>query len=120
MRSLNSHTNLAILSSFFDRSSYAPQNNFTIHTPFLVKRYILATSGDSSDIFVIFRPSVTLELSRSVKRAKRLFLVGFSISAHFKTVVLYVLHTGYMKYGSLSAGDKILAGYDELRQQPIG
>ncbi|KAH6714529.1 tRNA synthetases class II (A)-domain-containing protein [Leptodontidium sp. MPI-SDFR-AT-0119] len=31
----------------------------------------------------------------------------------------YVLHTGYMKYGSLSVGDKILAEYDELRRQQI-
>ena len=31
----------------------------------------------------------------------------------------YVLHTGYMKYGSLSVGDKVLCEYDELRRWPI-
>ena len=31
----------------------------------------------------------------------------------------YVLHTGHMKYGSLSVGDEIRAEYDELRRQPI-
>ncbi|MCJ1468967.1 Alanine--tRNA ligase [Pseudocyphellaria aurata] len=31
----------------------------------------------------------------------------------------YVLHTGYMKYGSLSTGDKVLCEYDELRRWPI-
>src|SRR4051794_29592511 len=31
----------------------------------------------------------------------------------------YVLHTGYLKYGSLSVGDNILAEYDELRRQLI-
>lgn len=31
----------------------------------------------------------------------------------------YVLHTGYMKYGSLSAGDEVLCEYDELRRWPI-
>jgi alanyl-tRNA synthetase len=31
----------------------------------------------------------------------------------------YVFHTGYIKYGSLSVGDKVLAEYDELRRQRI-
>lgn len=31
----------------------------------------------------------------------------------------YVLHTGYMKYGSLSAGDEVICEYDELRRWPI-
>ncbi len=31
----------------------------------------------------------------------------------------YVLHTGYMKYGSLSVGDEVLCEYDELRRWPI-
>ena len=31
----------------------------------------------------------------------------------------YVLHTGFMKYGSLSVGDDILCEYDELRRWPI-
>ena len=31
----------------------------------------------------------------------------------------YVLHTGYMKYGTLSAGDEVLCEYDELRRWPI-
>ena len=31
----------------------------------------------------------------------------------------YVLHTGYMKYGSLSVGDKVICEYDELRRWPI-
>ena len=31
----------------------------------------------------------------------------------------YVLHTGFIKYGSLSVGDEVLAEYDELRRQPI-
>ncbi|KAF1992139.1 alanyl-tRNA synthetase [Aulographum hederae CBS 113979] len=31
----------------------------------------------------------------------------------------YVLHTGYMKYGAFSVGDKVLCEYDELRRNPI-
>ena len=31
----------------------------------------------------------------------------------------YVLHTGYMKYGTLSVGDQIMCEYDELRRWPI-
>ena len=31
----------------------------------------------------------------------------------------YVLHTGYLQYGSMSVGDNILAEYDELRRQLI-
>lgn len=31
----------------------------------------------------------------------------------------YVLHTGYMKYGSLSVGDQVICEYDELRRWPI-
>ena len=31
----------------------------------------------------------------------------------------YVLHTGYMKYGSLSVGGDVLCEYDELRRWPI-
>ncbi|KAL8652859.1 MAG: hypothetical protein Q9210_002440 [Variospora velana] len=31
----------------------------------------------------------------------------------------YVLHTGYMKYGSLSAGNEVICEYDELRRWPI-
>ncbi|KAK4692244.1 alanyl-tRNA synthetase, partial [Lecanoromycetidae sp. Uapishka_2] len=31
----------------------------------------------------------------------------------------YVLHSGYIKDGSLSVGDRVLAEYDELRRQPI-
>lgn len=31
----------------------------------------------------------------------------------------YVLHTGYLKYGSLSIGDEVLCEYDELRRWPI-
>lgn len=31
----------------------------------------------------------------------------------------YVLHTGYMKYGTLSAGDDVICEYDELRRWPI-
>lgn len=31
----------------------------------------------------------------------------------------YVLHTGYMKYGSLSVGDSVICEYDELRRWPI-
>ncbi|QIW95750.1 hypothetical protein AMS68_001268 [Peltaster fructicola] len=31
----------------------------------------------------------------------------------------YVLHTGYMNYGSLKLGDEVLCEYDELRRQPI-
>ncbi|KAE8348240.1 alanyl-tRNA synthetase, cytoplasmic [Aspergillus coremiiformis] len=31
----------------------------------------------------------------------------------------YVLHTGFMKYGSLSVGDKVICEYDELRRWPI-
>ncbi|KAH0552854.1 Alanine--tRNA ligase [Trichoglossum hirsutum] len=31
----------------------------------------------------------------------------------------YVLHTGYIKYGSLSVGDEVLCEYDELRRWPI-
>ena len=31
----------------------------------------------------------------------------------------YVLHTGRMKYGTLSSGDEVLCEYDELRRWPI-
>lgn len=31
----------------------------------------------------------------------------------------YVLHTGYMKYGSLSVNDQVICEYDELRRWPI-
>ncbi|KAL8714807.1 MAG: hypothetical protein Q9220_001320 [cf. Caloplaca sp. 1 TL-2023] len=31
----------------------------------------------------------------------------------------YVLHTGYMKYGTLSANDSVICEYDELRRWPI-
>ena len=31
----------------------------------------------------------------------------------------YVLHTGHMKYGSLSVGDEVICEYDELRRWPI-
>ena len=31
----------------------------------------------------------------------------------------YVLHTGYMKYGTLSVGDQVICEYDELRRWPI-
>jgi alanyl-tRNA synthetase len=31
----------------------------------------------------------------------------------------YVLHTGYMKYGTFSLGDEVICDYDELRRQPI-
>ena len=31
----------------------------------------------------------------------------------------YILHTGYMKYGTLSVGDEVLCEYDELRRWPI-
>ena len=31
----------------------------------------------------------------------------------------YVLHTGYMKYGSFQTGDEIICEYDELRRGPI-
>lgn len=31
----------------------------------------------------------------------------------------YVLHTGYMKYGTLSVGDEVLVEFDELRRQSI-
>ncbi len=31
----------------------------------------------------------------------------------------YVLHAGYIEYGSLSVGDEVLAEYDELRRQHI-
>jgi len=31
----------------------------------------------------------------------------------------YVLHTGYMKYGSLSVGDQVICEYDEGRRGPI-
>ena len=31
----------------------------------------------------------------------------------------YVLHTGFMKYGSLSVGDEVISEFDELRRWPI-
>lgn len=31
----------------------------------------------------------------------------------------YILHAGYVKYGTLSVGDELLAEYDESRRQPI-
>lgn len=31
----------------------------------------------------------------------------------------YVLHTGFMKYGTLSVGDSVICEYDELRRWPI-
>lgn len=36
-----------------------------------------------------------------------------------QTYAGYVLHTGYIKYGSLKVGDKVVAGFDELRRWPI-
>lgn len=36
-----------------------------------------------------------------------------------QTYAGYVLHTGYIKYGSLSVGDEVVAGFDELRRWPI-
>ncbi|KAM3077829.1 Alanine--tRNA ligase [Clarireedia jacksonii] len=31
----------------------------------------------------------------------------------------YIVHNGYMDYGSLKAGDEVICEYDELRRQPI-
>lgn len=31
----------------------------------------------------------------------------------------YVLHTGFLQYGSLNVGDEVIAEYDELRRNPI-
>ncbi|KAI1432170.1 tRNA synthetases class II (A)-domain-containing protein [Xylaria sp. CBS 124048] len=31
----------------------------------------------------------------------------------------YVIHSGYLKYGTLNAGDEVICEYDELRRQPI-
>ncbi len=31
----------------------------------------------------------------------------------------YIVHNGYMEYGQLSSGDKVICEYDELRRQPI-
>lgn len=31
----------------------------------------------------------------------------------------YVVHSGFLEYGALSAGDKVICEYDELRRQPI-
>ncbi|KOS19166.1 Alanine--tRNA ligase [Escovopsis weberi] len=31
----------------------------------------------------------------------------------------YILHSGYVEYGTLSAGDKVICEYDELRRLPI-
>lgn len=31
----------------------------------------------------------------------------------------YILHTGFIKYGSLAVGDSVICEYDELRRQPI-
>jgi alanyl-tRNA synthetase len=31
----------------------------------------------------------------------------------------YVMHTGYINYGSLKVGDEVICEYDELRRQPI-
>ncbi|PHH78925.1 hypothetical protein CDD82_2753 [Ophiocordyceps australis] len=31
----------------------------------------------------------------------------------------FILHSGYLKYGTLSAGDKVICEYDELRRAPI-
>ncbi|TGZ85058.1 hypothetical protein EX30DRAFT_368174 [Ascodesmis nigricans] len=31
----------------------------------------------------------------------------------------YILHTGFMKYGSLSVNDEVISEYDELRRSPI-
>lgn len=44
--------------------------------------------------------------------------------AEFKVVDVqnfggYVLHSGYLEYGSLSAGDEVICEYDELRRSPI-
>ncbi|KAI9767535.1 MAG: Alanine--tRNA ligase [Geoglossum simile] len=38
---------------------------------------------------------------------------------NFQSYGGYVLHTGYIQYGSLSVGDEIAAEYDELRRQQI-
>lgn len=31
----------------------------------------------------------------------------------------YVLHIGYLKYGEISAGDKVVCSFDELRRWPL-
>ncbi|KAI2641091.1 tRNA synthetases class II (A)-domain-containing protein [Xylaria nigripes] len=31
----------------------------------------------------------------------------------------YIIHSGYLKYGELKAGDEVICEYDELRRQPI-
>ena len=31
----------------------------------------------------------------------------------------YVLHTGYLKHGTLNVGDTVTSAYDEQRRQPI-
>jgi alanyl-tRNA synthetase len=31
----------------------------------------------------------------------------------------YIVHSGYLEYGELSAGDEVICEYDELRRQPI-
>ncbi|KAI1209753.1 tRNA synthetases class II (A)-domain-containing protein [Annulohypoxylon truncatum] len=31
----------------------------------------------------------------------------------------YIIHNGFLKYGELKAGDKVICEYDELRRQPI-
>ncbi|KAI1819763.1 tRNA synthetases class II (A)-domain-containing protein [Xylaria intraflava] len=31
----------------------------------------------------------------------------------------YIIHSGYLKYGTLKAGDEVICEYDELRRQPI-
>ncbi|KAJ5099126.1 hypothetical protein N7532_006127 [Penicillium argentinense] len=36
-----------------------------------------------------------------------------------QTYAGYVLHTGFMKYGTLSVGDSVICEYDELRRWPI-
>lgn len=36
-----------------------------------------------------------------------------------QTYAGYVLHTGYLKYGDLKVGDKVVAGFDNLRRWPI-
>jgi len=32
----------------------------------------------------------------------------------------YVLHTGYIKYGTLSVGDEVISEYDEVSIRPLG
>ncbi|KAF2859054.1 hypothetical protein K470DRAFT_271904 [Piedraia hortae CBS 480.64] len=87
-------------------------------------KFIQSTSEAPKDAqigFVLARTNFYAEQGGQIYDTGRLVIDG---SAEMKvenvqTYAGYVLHTGYMSYGTLSVGSEILCEFDELRRQPI-